>query len=84
MTIKEQVDSFHRFATSQIENGGADLSMDEIYSLWRARNPTDAELAESVAAVKAAYADLLAGDEGVLADDVIRESRERLGLVLDE
>jgi len=53
--------------------------MDEIYSLWRASNPTDAELAESVAAVKAAYADILAGDEGELVDDVIRESRERLG-----
>jgi len=84
MTIKEQIDNFHRFATSQIENGGADLSMDEIYSLWRASNPTDAELAESVAAVKAAYADILAGDEGQLVDDVIRESRERLGSVIDE
>ena len=84
MTIKEQIDNFHQFATSQIENGGADLSLDEIYSLWRARNPTDAELAKSVAAVKAAYADLLAGDKGVLADDVVRESRERLGLAIDE
>ena len=84
MATKDQIDSFHRFATSEIENGGGDWSMDELYALWKAKNPTQAELAESVAAVKAAHADLTAGDEGESADDVIRESCERLGLVIDE
>lgn len=84
MATKEQIDDFHQFATAQIENGGGKLSIDDIYSLWRAKQPTDPELAESVAAVKAAYADMLTGDEGKLVDDVIRESRERLGLVVDE
>lgn len=60
------------------------MSVDELYSLWKHRNPTDDELAESVAAVKAAYAEFEAGDRGEPAREALRESCERLGLVIDE
>jgi hypothetical protein len=84
MTIKEQVDSFHRFATSQIENGGADLSMDELYSIWRSKHPSSAELQDSVAAIKESLAELDAGYEGRPAREALRESCERLGVVIGE
>jgi hypothetical protein len=84
MSTKEQIDNFHDFASSQIANGGAELSMDQLYCLWRAKNPTPRELAASVAAVKAAYAEMEAGDSGRSARLALRESCRRLGLVLDE
>jgi hypothetical protein len=84
MATRQQIDSFHEFATSQISNGGADLSMDELYSWWRAKNPTPPELAESVAALRAAHTEMEAGDGGRPARMALRETCQRLGLVLDE
>jgi hypothetical protein len=31
---QDQIDSFHRFASDRIANGGADLSFQEIVALW--------------------------------------------------
>jgi hypothetical protein len=84
MPTKQQLDSFCEFAAAHIDNGGAELSMDELYCLWRAKHPTPAELAESVAAVRAAYAEMQAGDSGRPARQALRESCQRLGLVIDE
>ena len=84
MPTKQQIDSFLEFASSQIDNGGAELSMDELYCLWRAKHPTPAELAESVAAVRAAHAEMQGGDSGRPARAALRESCARLGLVIDE
>lgn len=83
MATKQQIDSFHQFALDQIDNGGAELSIDDLYQLWRATNPTANELAESVAAVKAAYADFQSGDTGQPARQALRETCDRLGLVID-
>lgn len=84
MPTKQQIDSFYEFASSQIDNGGTELSMDELYCLWRAKSPTPAELAESVAAVRAAHAEMQAGDSGRPARAALRETCQRLGLVIDE
>jgi hypothetical protein len=83
MTTRQQIDSFHRFALEQIDNGGADLTIDDLYELWRIANPTDSERADTVAAVKAAYADFEAGDSGQPARQELRETCDRLGLVID-
>jgi hypothetical protein len=82
VTTKQQIDSFSEFATSQMDTCGAERSMDELYLLWRAKHPTPAELAESVAALQAAYGELEAGDSGRPARAALRESCERLGLVI--
>jgi hypothetical protein len=58
--------------------------MDEVYCLWRAKHPAPAELAESVAAIRAACAEMEAGDNGRPARPALRESCQRLGLVLEE
>lgn len=84
MATKQQIDSFHDFASSEIENGGLDLSKDDLYGMWRAKHPTPTELAESVAAVRAAHAEMEAGDGGRPAREALRETCERLGLVIGE
>jgi hypothetical protein len=84
MPTKQQIDSFLVFALAQMDNGGAELSMDELYCLWRAKHPTPAELAESVAALQAAYKEMEAGDSGRPARAALRESCTRLGLDIDE
>ena len=78
--IKQQIESFYRFASARVDDEETDLSMDELYRLWRAKQ----EHADCIAKVKAAYAELEAGDEGVPAREMLRETCERLGLVIDE
>lgn len=84
MSGRQQIDSFYAFASSHLDQGGTELSMDELYGLWRAKQPTPAELTESVAAVREAYAEMQAGDGGRPARLALRESCQRLGLVIDE
>jgi hypothetical protein len=84
MATKERLDSFYHFASQQVENGGAELSLDELYLVWRVRHPMAAELVESVAAVKAAFADHEAGDAGQPARLALRDACRELGLVIDE
>lgn len=83
MATKKQIKNFCEFASRQVDNGGANLSMDALYGLWRSKNPTADELASSVAAVEAAIADLQAGDTGESARDALRKTCHRLGLVID-
>ena len=78
MSIHEQVESFYRFATERLENGGADLSMDELCDEWRIKNPTPEEYAENVAAIQVAIDNLNKGAECRDAKEVIEEIRERL------
>ena len=84
MTTQQQIDSFYAFASSQIGDIAEELSMDELYCMWRAKHPSSAELADSVAALRAAHADMEAGDVGRPARQALRESCQRLGLVIDE
>ncbi len=77
---KQDLDNFYKFASSYMDDEETDLSMDELYRLWRAKE----EHADCIAKLKAAYAELEAGDMGRPARDIIRESCERLGLVIDE
>lgn len=84
MATQKQVDDFYQFASKQVGNGGAGLTIDELYLTWRAHQPTEQELEASVAAINAAYADLLAGDEGEPARDSLRKTCRELGLVIDE
>jgi hypothetical protein len=84
MATREQLESFFRFASTEIDNGGAALSMDELYGLWRSKHPTATELSDSVSAVKEAYAEIEAGETGRPARAALRETCQRLGLLIDE
>ena len=83
MTTQEQIDSFRRFASGRLQDG-SELSMDELYDLWRIENPPPAELDENVRAVQAAIDDLENGDRGVPLEEAIREARAKHNLPADE
>lgn len=74
---KQQIDSFHRYATERLGNGGAELSIDELFELWRIENPTPEELYTDVLAVKAALRDMEAGDTGQRFEEFQREFRAK-------
>jgi hypothetical protein len=78
MPTKEQINDFSRFAVEQLNSGGAALSMDELYDLWRRQNPDPDEYTENVAAVNAAIHDYKAGDRGRPAGELSRELRGNL------
>lgn len=79
MATIEQVDSFHRFAVTRLRDGRNDLSMDELLELWRLDHLSPEELGESVAAVKAAYAEIDNEDAWVDVDDHLAELRSKYG-----
>lgn len=51
MTTRELIDSFYRFATEQLINGGSAKSVDELYDEWRFENLSPEETTENVAAI---------------------------------
>ena len=83
MTTRQQIDSFYQFASSQVDNIATELSMDQLYCLWRAKHPVPAELADSVASLNAAHSQMQSGDDGRPARAALREACKSLGLVLD-
>lgn len=80
MTIQEQIESFYRFATEQAVNEEADMTIDEIFGIWRMANPTPEEFAENVAAIQASIDNMKNGEKGRDASEVIEEIRKRLNL----
>ena len=80
MANQDQIDSFYRFATEQLANGGSDKSVDELYDQWRFENLSPEELAENVAAVQASIDDMNNGHTGRDASEVERELRKELKL----
>lgn len=77
MATREQIESYYRFALAKLEKDGPDLSIDDLFESWRIQNPTEAELSESVAAVKAALRDMENGDTGRPLKEVIAEVRAK-------
>ena len=84
MTTKEQIDSFYRFATAQLENGGSEKTVDELYDQWRYENLTPEDIAENVAAIQLSIDDMNNGETGRDAGEVARELREELDLPTTE
>lgn len=84
MATQEQIDSFHQFATEQIQNGGRGKSVDELYDQWRLENLSPEELQENVAAIQGAIDDMKNGDTGRDVDEVIAEVRSKYELPASE
>ena len=80
MATIAQVDSFHRFAVTRLSDGRIDLSMDELLELWRLEHLSPDEVAESVAAVKAAFAEIDNEDAWIDVDEHLAELRSKYGL----
>ena len=63
-TAEQDIDSFTQFARERLRGGGSDVSIDELFDLWRIENPSDDETSENVAAINAALDDFRNGDRG--------------------
>ncbi len=75
MATQEQIESFHRIASEQLRQGAHALSMSELFDLWETQNLTSAEYDENVAAIQASINDMLAGETGRDAAEMIQEVR---------
>ena len=80
-TTGEELDRFAEFARQRLGNGGSQLSLDELFDLWRSENPSDELYAENVAAVNAAIDDFRKGDRGKPAGEHSDELRREFGIV---
>lgn len=76
----EDLDRFTEFARQRLGNGGSELSLDELFDLWRSENPSDDVYAENVAAVNAAIADFRNGDRGTPAGEHSAQLRREFGI----
>ncbi len=77
---KQELASFNEFASNRLSNEGADLSLDELFDLWRAENPSDEMYAENVAAIAEAIDDFRRGDRGTPAGEHSEQLRREFGL----
>ena len=75
-TLKD-IRSFSHFAEQQLSSADPEPSIDELFDMWRAANPPANELAESVNAVKAAIAEMEAGDNGIPAHEHLARLRSK-------
>jgi hypothetical protein len=53
--------AFREFLDAQLADGGANLTLDEVLALWECENQTEAERAETLAAIREGLADVEAG-----------------------
>lgn len=75
---RQEIDSFHQFATDQLgRDEAAELSLDDVFDLWRIANPSSKEMSESIASLRRGLADIEAGNV-VSARAVIDELRGKL------
>ena len=84
MATQQQIDSFHQFATEQIQNGCREKSVDELYDQWRLESLSSEELEENVVAIQGAIDDMKNGDRGRDVDEVIAEVRSKYELPASE
>jgi len=68
---QDQLDSFHRYATEKINNGGSDMTMRELLQLWALENPSDEERAEVAEIIRQGDKDIEAGNFKTLDDFMV-------------
>lgn len=79
-TTEKELDSFTEFAKQRISNEGENVSLDELFDLWRSENPSDELYAENVAAVSVAIQDFKNGDRGTPAGEHSNQLRRQFGI----
>ena len=83
VVTKEQLESFHRFASQRIDSGDNALSLSELLQLWLVENPTQEEQEDAHAAIRQGIEDIKAG-RGRPAEEVMNELRDNTTLPLNE
>ncbi|MCL4200888.1 MAG: hypothetical protein KJ000_00235 [Pirellulaceae bacterium] len=79
-TTSQELESFTDFARRRLASGAPEPSLDELFDLWRIKNPSHKDAAEDLAALAEAIADYRLGDRGQPAGELSRELREEIGL----
>lgn len=84
MSLHEtDLSDFVTFAARQLNDGGSQLTPEEVLDLWRAEHPAPAEFADSVAALQRALEQADRG-EGRSLDEFDRDFRARQQIASDE
>jgi len=83
-TIEQDIQSFAKFARQQLSDSDSKLTIDELFDMWRAENPSSEELVESVVAVKSALREMEAGDTGIPADEHLAQLRNTFSIPQSE
>lgn len=78
-TTGEDLDRFSMFVRQRISTGGSNLSLDDLFDLWRTETPPESLYAENVAAANAAIADFRNGDRGTPAGEHSAQLRTQFG-----
>jgi len=73
----KELAEFNRFVTNLLMGDQRELLPEEALDLWRSEHPLPEELADSVAAIREALADMEAGDQGIPFEDFAREFRKQ-------
>lgn len=79
--INDELRDFHRFLGDKLQNGGADWSPEEALDEWRRLHPDGQAVADEVAAIQEALADVANGDRGIPFEEFDREFRKRRNLL---
>ena len=74
-TTAQELESFVQFAKTRLAMAEIELSLEELFDLWRMENPADADYAENVAANAEAIHEHKGGDRGRPAARLSRELR---------
>jgi hypothetical protein len=73
----EELREFYRFVGEKLKNGGAHMSPEDVVEEWRDQHP-DVEFEDDTEAIQAAYDDMLNGDKGRPAEEVLADLRRRI------
>jgi hypothetical protein len=81
MAITHQdLQSFQRYASARLLNGGDQLEIDDLLEEWKHQTPDPDQAQGDMRAVEATLRDMDHGDHGRTADEVIREIIEKYKL----
>ena len=75
-----ELQSFYEFVEQRLHARTCDRSLDDLFSEWRACNPTPEELEANALAVRASLRDMDEGDTGRPIDEFAAEFRQRNGI----
>ena len=76
MATTALIDSFSQFAKAKVEQGGNDLSIDDLFDEWRMQHPPG----EDWLAIKSSLRDMEQGETGRSFSDFADEFRRRNGI----
>jgi hypothetical protein len=79
-TTDQDLDSFSNFARQRLTEGEVQLSIDELFDLWRSENPSDVLDSENAAAIQASITDFKNGERGTVAGEHSRQLRREFGV----